>query len=769
MAIAMRANLSLFDGVATSAIHQVLVEAAASFISPESPAYQFAAGRLFLAQIRKQVWGDVVPPDLGYVIQTNHDLGVYAEWTVNDYSEAEIADLSGYINHERDFRISYAGLRQLVAKYLLVDRVSNYLYETPQFMYMLIAMGLFKGKPAAERLGWVKQAYDDYSLFRTNLPTPTMAGVRSTVKSYASCCLMEVDDNLPSIAANLHACTGAVAGRYGLGLDFMNIRGIGARIRGGEAVHSGVIPFLKMYASVIRGLYQGGVRQGSATVYFQWWHWEIEDIIMLRNIGGAEESRERNLDYAIACDSVLIDAAMNNEDVTLFSPEDVPELLDSFGMPEFPQLYREACQRPGIRKKVISAQAIIDSALIQRYETSRIYFLFIDAANRHTPWLQQVRTSNLCTEILFPLVPVQDTNGDTGEIGVCVLAAVNVLEVFSDILTVNGKIDYSRISTNSVLPGVCRRSVHALDGLIDTQTYFHPAAKRFTQKRRALGVGITNLAALFAREGLTYDDAEAPNLASAIMEAVEFHLLHASCEMAKMHGPCEGWLDTKWSHNLFPQDTYAKSVDEFVTLPPQMPWEELRFSVAEYGLRHSTVTAIMPAESSSVVQNATNGIEPPKALKAMKKSQAGGAMSLVPGSDMWHYQLAFDTTNAGRLRVAAALQKWVDMGVSLNLYYNPAHTGGTVSIDSVMDDFMTAHHLGLHTLYYSLANDGDKHSVESSTPTPRVLNAEVELAALRNDPRVCIDEATSNPRSARELHSGGESDDLGCASGACSI
>lgn len=707
--VAVQAHFSVFDGVSTADLHQVLIEAAEGLISVETPDYQFVAGRLLLAQLRKQTWGSAIPPGFNYMIQGNQEMGVYADWITEKYSHEEIEELGAYINHDRDFRFTYAGLRQLMSKYLIIDRTTGYIYETPQFAYMLVAMGLLQNKPKEERLQWVKETYDGYSEHRTNLPTPTMAGVRSRVESYASCALIEVDDSLDSIMSNLYSCAKAVSGRYGLGLDMSSIRGIGAGIRNGESIHSGVIPFLKVYAATIRGLYQGGVRQGSATVCFNWWHWEIEDILMLRSITGSDEARVRNLDYCINFCTLFEDRVVKGENVTLFSPEEVPELLDSFGFPHFRALYESAEKRPGIRKRVVPARRIIDSFLLQRYETSRIYCMFIDRVNVHVPWKGQVRTTNLCTEILDPLIPARNMDDPDAESGVCILSAGNTIEMCP---MIDGRPDFGMI------PQTMREIVNMLDGSIDVQNYFSPAAERFAKRRRSLGVGITNLAAYFARMGLTYDSPEAPNEAARLMEAIEYHLLVASNELAQKIGPCEAFNETKWSDGVLPIDTYCRAIDEFVTEPLHQDWEGLRAKILQYGLRNSTLTAIMPAESSSVIQNSTNGIEPIKALLSGKQSKSAGGKQLVPGAGKWHYQMAFDkgvNGNQGRMRVAAALQKFTDMGISLNTYHNPSHhAGGVVPMKVLYQEWRMASRYGLQTLYYNLADDGDVQTVEAT-------------------------------------------------------
>jgi len=704
MDIAMQTQFNLYDGIPTKEVHQALAVAATGMIGLETPDYQYVAAKLMLAGLRKEVWGETVPPGFAYFIHQNHELGFYADWTVNDFTNAEIEELDAYLDHDRDFLLTAAAVRQIQDKYLLQDRVEKRYFETPQFAYMLIAMGLYRRCP--NRLSWIKRAYDHYTLQRINLPTPLLAGMRSKINSYASCALVEVGDSLSSIMESLTNCATAVSMRYGLGLDFSNVRAIGSPIRGGEAIHSGVIGMLKIFETTIRGLYQGGVRRGSATVHFNWWHYEMPEILMLKAVDGAEEQRVRHLDYSINFERTFFERALADQEVTLFSPHEVPELLATTGLPEFKALYEAAEANPAIRmKRKVRAVELLQTYLVQRFNTARFYAFFADNVNRHVPWKALIRMSNLCQEILTPTVPAYYPNDPDAEHGICVLSAVNV---------VNTPLE--------LMDDVCETIVMGLDQMIDLQDYFSPGARAFCTKRRSLGVGITNLAALFASEGLNYDSPEAPNRAAQIMESVQFHLIKASMNLAKEYGRCEKFHETKWADGVLPIDTYRKSIDAFVTEPLHYDWEWLRGEIAVHGMRHSTLTAIMPVESSSVVQNATNGIEPPKTLMIAKSSRAGHASFLVPGVGKYHqnYKLAFEyTDNLGYLRVAAALQKFTCMSISSNAYYNPAQfPDGKVPVDVLLKEFLAAWKYGLHTLYYLNTDDGDDQSVdkgESST------------------------------------------------------
>jgi len=691
--VAMNANLSFFDGISSRDIHNTLIEAAAGLISEEKPQYQYVASRLLNYQLRKEVWGGKNSPKLIDFVKVNVKNKVYDSEILTWYDEREFHKFDEYLKHDRDLSFTYAGIKQLCEKYLVQNRTTKKLYETPQFAYMLIAMTLFKDYKE-DRASYVKKAYNYFSQHKINLPTPIMAGVRTTLKSYASCALFSVDDTLDSIFANNSAIGMATANRYGIGINASRIRAVNSPVKGGMVTHTGPIPFLKMYEATVKSCHQNGLRGGSATVNIAWFHHDIEDILVLKNNAGTDDNRVRKLDYCIGFDRTFYDRALKNENVTLFSYHEVPELWNNFGMPEFKALYEAAEKDKSIKfKKVINARELFMLFSKERVETGRIYLMNVDHANSHGSWLEQVDTSNLCLEVNHPLTPIKDLNDPNGEIGVCILSAINLLEIGDD------------------MESVCNVVVRMLDALIEHQNYFVPAAANFAKNRRSLGVGITNLAAYLANLGVKYYDKAAPNKAAAIMEQVSFYLIKASVEMAKEKGVCHHFNKTKFSQGTLPIDTYCKNIDEFVTEKLHCDWESLRKDIKEYGMRHSTLTALMPVESSSVIQSSTNGIEPPRSLISFKRSKAAITPVVVPNlkKNKDNYTLAFEMpSNIGYLKVVAALQKFVDMSISTNLYYNTTRYENKIPNQTeLLTDIMTAYKYGIKNLYYTNTFDGD--------------------------------------------------------------
>jgi ribonucleoside-diphosphate reductase alpha chain len=703
--VAMNANLSFFDGISSKDVHNTLIEAAAGLISEEKPQYQYVASRLMNYQLRKEVWGGRNAPKLIDFVKENIKAGVYDPDILKWYDEREFHKLDEYLKHDRDFNFAYAGIKQLCDKYLVQNRTTKRIFETPQFAYILIAMTLFKGYKE-NRLQYVKKAYNYFSQHKINLPTPIMAGVRTTLKSYASCALFTVDDNLNSIFANNSAVGMATANRYGIGMNISRIRAVNSPVKGGMVSHTGPVPFLKMYESTVKSCHQNGIRGGSATVNAAWFHHDIEDILVLKNNAGTDDNRVRKLDYCIGFDRVFYDRVLKNEKITLFSYHEVPELWNNFGMPNFKDLYEAAEKNNKLKfKKTMNARDLFLLFSKERVETGRIYLMNVDHANSHGSWLEQVDTSNLCLEVNHPLIPITDINDQNGEIGVCILSALNLLEVSKD-----------------EMEPVCDVIVRMLDELIDHQDYFVPAAANFAKRRRSLGVGVTNLAAYLADLGVKYYDKAAPNKAAAIMEQVSFHLIKASVELAKEKGACEKFDKTKFSKGILPIDTYCKSIDEFVTEKLHCDWESLRKDIKQYGMRHSTLTAIMPVESSSVIQSSTNGIEPPRSLISQKRSKAGIIPVVVPNirNKKNDYTLAFEMpNNQGYLKVVAALQKFTDMSISTNLYYNVNRYPNKIPNQTeLLGDIMLAYKYGIKNLYYTNTFDGDTQTVLASTPNP---------------------------------------------------
>ena len=717
--VGINANLSFFDGISSKDVHNTLIESAANLISEEKPQYQYVASRLQNYQLRKEVWGGRNAPKLIDFVKENINSGIYDAEILKWYDEREFHKIDEYLKHDRDFSFTYAGIKQLCEKYLVQNRTTKKIYETPQFAYMLIAMTLFKNY-TSNRLQYVKRAYNYFSQHKINLPTPIMAGVRTTLKSYASCALFTVDDTLDSIFGNNTAVGLATANRYGIGMNISRIRAVNSPVKGGMVSHTGPIPFLKMFESTVKSCHQNGIRGGSATVNVAWFHHDIEDIMVLKNNAGTDDNRVRKLDYCIGFDRLFYDRAMSNKTVTLFSYHEAPELWNNFGMEGFKELYEAAEKNNKIKfKKVVNARDLLFLFSKERVETGRIYLMNVDHANSHGSWTEQVDTANLCLEVNHPLTAIKDVNDKDGEIGVCILSAVNLLEISED-----------------EMESVCDVIVRMLEELIDHQNYFVPAAENFAKKRRSLGVGVTNLAAWLAKREMKYFDKQAPNKVAALMESISYNLIKASVEVAKEKGKCEKFHLTKFSQGILPIDTYCKNVDEFVTEKLHFDWEGLRKEIAQHGMRHSTLTAIMPVESSSVIQSSTNGIEPPRSLISFKRSKAGVMSVVVPNikEHKQHYTIASEMpSNDGYLKVAAAIQKFVDMSMSTNLYYNTAAYPNKVPPQTeLVRDILLAYKYGIKNLYYTNTFDGDTQTVLGSATEVKKVEPEPEPEEVDN-------------------------------------
>ena len=705
--VEMNSGLQFYDGITTKEIQKILVKSASDLISLESPNYQFVAARLLLFAIQKQVfntkWKDSeIYPPLYDIMQRNIDLGVYDAELLNWYTEEEIRDLDKYIKHGRDMDFTYAGLQQVVDKYLVQDRSSGDVYETPQFMYMLIAMTLFKNYEE-NRLEYVRKYYDAISTFKINIPTPIMSGVRTPLRQFASCVLVDSDDTLGSIFSSDMAIGRYVAQRAGIGINAGRIRGIGSKIRGGEVQHTGVIPFLKKFESTVRCCTQNGVRGGSATVHFPIWHQEIEDIIVLKNNKGTEDNRVRKLDYSIQLSKLFYERFLKNEDITLFSPHDVPTLYDLFGTPEFDEEYEKYERATSIPKRKVNARELITDLLKERAETGRIYIMNIDHCNEHSSFLDKVNMSNLCQEITLPTDPIQHIDGE-GEIALCILSAINVGII---------KLDE--------MEELCNLAVRGLEELIDYQEYPVEAAKRSTLARRSLGIGYIGLAHYLAKNKVKYDDPNAWKLVHELTESFQYHLLCASNQIASEKGECEYFDRTKYAEGSLPIDHYKKEVDELVKPKYNHDWEKLRTRIKVHGLRHSTLTAQMPSESSSVTSNATNGIEPPRDYLSVKKSKKGTLKQVVPQYSHLKsaYTLLWDMPdNTGYINIVAVMQKFFDQAISGNWSYNPEnYENGEVPISVMAKDLLNTYKYGWKTSYYQNTMDGKKEDVIEDLPS----------------------------------------------------
>ena len=700
--VEMNSGLQFYDGITTIDIQKILVKSASDLISLENPNYQFVAARLLLFGIQKQVfntkWKDsTIYPPLYDIIEKNIDRNVYDSSILTIYSKDEIEQCNRYIRHNRDLDFTYAGLQQIVDKYLVQDRSNGEVFETPQFMYMLIAMTLFRNYDKDNRLDYVKRYYDAISTFKINIPTPIMAGVRTPLRQFASCVLVDSNDSLDSIFSSDMAIGRYVAQRAGIGINAGRIRGLGSKIRGGEVQHTGVIPFLKKFETTVRCCTQNGVRGGSATVHFPIWHQEIEDIIVLKNNKGTEDNRVRKLDYSIQLSELFYKRFLANEEITLFSPHDVKGLYEAFGTPEFDELYEKYERATSIPKTKVSARELFTDILKERAETGRIYIMNIDHSNSHSSFLDKVNMSNLCQEITLPTDPIDHIDGE-GEIALCILSAINV-----------GIIKMEELSN------LCDLAVRGLEELIDFQEYPVEAAKRSTLARRSLGIGYIGLAHFLAKNKVKYNDPEAHKLVHDLTEKFQYELLKSSNQIASEKGACDYFNRTKYSQGILPIDTYKKDVDTIVPNELKCDWDKLRTCIQVHGLRHSTLTAQMPSESSSVVSNATNGIEPPRDYLSVKKSKKGTLKQVVPQYSILKnsYTLLWDMEdNDGYIKIVAVMQKFFDQAISGNWSYNPEnYDNGEVPVSIMAKDLLNTYKYGWKTSYYQNTMDGKTEDV----------------------------------------------------------
>ena len=700
--VEMNSGLQFYDGITSTEIQSILIKSAADLICLETPNYQYVAARLLLFQVRKSVfntkWKDSkIYPPLKDIINRNIEYGVYDEELISYYTDEEWDKLDSHMKHDRDMLYTYAGLRQVVDKYLVQDRSSGMLYESPQYMYMLIASVLFKEYPVDKRLSYVKRYYDAVSSFKINIPTPIMAGLRTPLRQFASCVLVDSGDSLDSIFSSDMAIGRYVAQRAGIGINAGRIRGLGAKIRGGEVQHTGVIPFLKKFESTVRCCTQNGVRGGSATVHFPIWHQEIEDILVLKNNKGTEDNRVRKLDYSIQISKLFYERFLKNEDISLFSPHEAPGLYEQFGLEGFDELYEKYERAHSIPKKKINAQTLFMSLLKERAETGRIYIMNIDHCNTHSSFFEdqaKINMSNLCQEITLPTTPLNSPHDEEGEIALCILSAVNVGQLTNDL---------------KELPELCDLAVRSLDEVIDYQQYPVKAAEISTVNRRSLGIGYIGLAHFLAKNKLKYDDQEAHELVHRLSEHFQYNLLKTSVELAKEKGSC-GWVSqTKYHQGILPIDHYKKEVDELVKPVYECDWESLREEINKYGVRNSTLSAQMPSESSSVVSNETNGIEPPRDYLSVKKSKKGPLKQIVPGYPHLknNYTLLWDQKdNSGYIKIVAIMQKFFDQGISGNWSYNPEnYKDNEVPLSIMARDMLDTYKYGWKTSYYQNTYD----------------------------------------------------------------
>ena len=712
--VEIQSGIQFYDGITTAEIQNILIKSASDLITLDNPNYQFVAARLMLFALRKGLYGKLETiPHLHDHIKECVERGLYDTTVLDKYSDEEINEINGIIDHDRDFLFTYAGLRQVFDKYLVQDRSSGEVYETPQQMYIMIAATLFANYPKETRISYVHKYYNSISKHKLNIPTPVMAGVRTPLRQFASCVLVDIDDTLDSIFSSDMAIGKYVAQRAGIGINAGKIRGINSKIRGGEVQHTGVIPFLKKFESTVRCCTQNGVRGGSATVHFPIWHQEIEDIIVLKNNKGTEDNRVRKLDYSIQISKLFYERFIQNQEISLFSPHNCPDLFESFGTDRFDELYCGYELDKSIPRKTIAAQELFLAILKERAETGRIYIMNIDHCNSHSSFIDKVSMSNLCQEITLPTTPLQHIDKE-GEIALCILSAVNVGKVQSD----------------KELEILCDLAVRALDEIIDYQEYPVKAAEISTKARRSLGIGYIGLAHYFAKLGFAYDSQEAWDAAHTLTESFQYFLLKSSNQLAKEKGACEYFDRTKYSLGQLPIDTYKRDVDEITKVAYQHDWNSLRNDIKEFGLRHSTLSAQMPSESSSVVSNATNGIEPPRDYLSIKKSKKGPLKQVVPQYSKLknNYTLLWNMKdNQGYINVVSVMQKFFDQAISGNWSYNPEnYPNNEVPVSVMAQDLLTTYKYGWKTSYYQNTHDMKSDEIEEPVASTKDLIAEIE-------------------------------------------
>lgn len=697
--VELRSHIQFYDSIKTSDIHETIIKAAADLISRESPDYQYLAARLAIFHLRKKAYGQFEPPALLTHVTKMVELGKYDKHLLEDYTPEEFAQMDAFIDHWRDMNFSYAAVKQLEGKYLVQNRVTGDIYESAQFLYILVAACLFSGYPRETRLDYVKRFYDAISTFKISLPTPIMAGVRTPTRQFSSCVLIECGDSLDSINATSSAIVKYVSQRAGIGINAGRIRALGSPIRGGEAFHTGCIPFYKHFQTAVKSCSQGGVRGGAATLFYPLWHLEVESLLVLKNNRGVEGNRVRHLDYGVQLNKLMYQRLVKGEDITLFSPSDVPGLYDAFfaDQDEFERLYVQYEQDDSIRKQRIKAVELFSLMMQERASTGRIYIQNVDHCNTHSPFDPQiapVRQSNLCLEIALPTKPLNDVNDENGEIALCTLSAFNLGAI-------NSLDDLEELAT---------LAVRALDALLDYQDYPITAAERGAMGRRTLGIGVINFAYYLAKNGVRYSDGSANGLTHKTFEAIQYYLLKASNVLAREQGACPWFNETTYSQGILPIDTYKRDLDAICNEPLHLDWEALRNDIKEYGLRNSTLSALMPSETSSQISNATNGIEPPRGHISVKASKDGILRQVVPEYETLKdsYELLWDMpNNDGYLQLVGLMQKFVDQAISSNTNYDPSRfPSGRVPMKQLLKDLVTAYKFGVKTLYYQNTRDG---------------------------------------------------------------
>jgi ribonucleoside-diphosphate reductase alpha chain len=723
--VELRSQIQFYNNIKSTEIQEMLIKSAADLITEDSPNYQYVAGRLINFHLRKQVYSRFLPWSLLEIVNKNIDRGLYDKELINYYTEEEWRKLDSYIKHDRDMELTYVAMEQLRGKYLVQNRVNGEIYETPQVAYMLIAATLFANYPKESRLGWVRDYYEAISKHDISLPTPVMAGVRTPQRQFSSCVLIETDDSLDSINATASSIVKYVSQKAGIGIGAGSIRAINSPIRNGDTAHTGVIPFFKYFQSAVKSCSQGGVRGGAATLYYPIWHLEVEDLLVLKNNKGTDDTRVRHMDYGVQFNKLMYERLLTGGDITLFSPNDVPGLYEAFfnDQDKFRELYETAERNTRIRKKKIKASDLFSSFMGERKDTGRIYLQNVDHSNTHSSFDEKkwpVKQSNLCAEITLPTKPLTHMFDEEGRIALCTLSAIN----------------WGNIKDPKDFEKPCTLAIRGLDALLSYQNYPVLAAELSTKDFRPLGVGIINLAYFLAKNDVSYSDPAALALVDEYAEAWSYYLIKASADLAAEQGSCGLSEDTKYAQGIVPCDTRKVEVDELVSHNERMPWNDLREQLKETGIRNATVMALMPAETSAQIANATNGIEPPRAYVSVKQSKHGVLKQVVPGYPRLKnkYELLWDQQSPeGYLKICAILQKWIDQSISTNTSYNPTfYDDDKIPMSEMLKHLVLCYKYGIKTLYYFNTFDG-----AGEVDVDKMVNKAVELEPVVTDDESC--------------------------------
>lgn len=697
--VEIKSHIQFYPGITTADIQETLIKSAADLISEETPNYQYVAGRLVTYHLRKQVYGKFQPCHVLELVKKNVAAGFYDQELLEAYNEDEWDRINSFIRHDRDEQLTYAAMEQFRGKYLVQNRVTKEIFETPQVAYALIAATLFQNYPRESRMMWVRDYYDAVSTHQISLPTPVMAGVRTPQRQFSSCVLIETDDSLDSINATASSIVKYVSQKAGIGLGAGRIRALGSPIRNGDAYHTGVVPFYKLFQAATRSCSQGGVRNGAATLYFPLWHYEIEDLMVLKNNKGTEDNRVRHMDYGVQFNKLMYERLLTGGDITLFSPHDVPEMYEAFfaDQDKFKELYEKAEKNTKLRKKTVKAIDLFSAFMQERKDTGRIYLQNVDHANTHGafwPEVAPIKQSNLCCEIDLPTKPLKDIHDNEGEIALCTLSAIN-WGVFKD---------------PEDMEKACVLAVRGLDELLSYQSYPILAAEIATGNRRPLGVGIINFAYWLAKNDLSYSDPKALEVTDRWAQYWSYYLIKASADLAREKGECPKSMETKYGAGVLPVDTYKKEVDELVAHVDYVDWTSLRNQLRSTGIRNSTLMALMPAETSAQISNSTNGVEPPRSYVSVKQSKDGVLKQVVPEFRKLKnkYELLWNQKSPeGYLKLMAILQKYVDQGISVNTSYNPQYfEDEKIPMSEMLKHMIMFYKYGGKQLYYFNTYDG---------------------------------------------------------------